>query len=219
MNIIENITMSLSNSTISMTVIASVLIMTLVLSMYEFIIYRYISHRSIYNRSFNISLVLLPFFISMIILCLQSNAVITLGTIGALAIIRFRTSVKDPVDMVYLLWSVFIGIVCGCELYGIGIVTCIFVTMVLLCLDHINLGKKPYVLILHSNEEIEKTLNKLLLEKKVNFKIKTRNYTSTGYDYVIEFTYKNIEELNNELSSNKIIDKYSIIEYDADDIV
>ena len=218
-NIIENITNSFSSNSITTSVIVAVLIMTLVLSVYEFIVYRFISHRSFYNKSFNISVAVLPFFISMIILCLQSNIVITLGTIGALAIIRFRTAVKDPVDMVYLLWSVFVGIVCGCQLYVVGVITSIFVTILLIILDHVNFGRKPYVLILHSREDFESELEKILNEKKVNYKIKSRNYTSKGYDYVIEFLYKEIKELNKILSKNKAIDKYSMIEYDADDIV
>ncbi|MBR1936243.1 MAG: DUF4956 domain-containing protein [Bacilli bacterium] len=218
-NIIENITNSFTSNAITMSVIVAVLIMTLILSVYEFIVYRFVSHRSFYNKSFNISVAILPFFISMIILCLQSNIVITLGTIGALAIIRFRTAVKDPVDMVYLLWSVFIGIVCGCQLYSVGAITSIFVTIVLIILDHLNFGRCPYVLIVHSNEELESDIEDILKDKKINYKIKSRNYTSKGYDYVIEFIYKEIKELNKILSKNKKISKYSIIEYDADDIV
>ena len=94
-------------------VILTVLLAVLLLSAYEFVVYRLISHRTFYNRSFNISIAVLPFFIATIILCLQSNLVITLGTIGALAIIRFRTAVKDPVDMIYLLWSIHTGIEIG----------------------------------------------------------------------------------------------------------
>ncbi len=120
-NILENLISTYSNESITTTTIVSMLAMVLFLAVYEFIVYRFVSHRSFYNKSFNIAVAILPFFISAIILCLQSNVVITLGTIGALAIIRFRTAVKDPVDMLYLLWSVFIGIICGGQLYEVGI--------------------------------------------------------------------------------------------------
>ena len=152
-------------------------------------------------------------------MCLQSNLVITLGTIGALAIIRFRTSVKDPVDMLYLLWSVFIGIICGCQLFEVGVLTSIVVTLVLIALEHINFGRKPYVLILHSDNDIEEELENYFKSKKAAYKFKSRNYTSKGFDYAIELTYKDIKELNQELSKNEKVSKYSIIEYDADDIV
>lgn len=218
-DVFENIINTYSNESITTVTIVSVLLMVLVLSVYEFFVYRLVSHRSFYNKSFNITITILPFFISTIILCLQSNIIITLGTIGALAIIRFRTAVKDPVDMLYLLWSVYVGIICGCQLFEVGILTSIIVTIVLIVLEHIKFGRKPFVLILHSVEDIENTLQELFTSKKISNKFKSRNYTNKGYDYAIEFTTKDIEGLKKELSLNDKISKYSIIEYDADDIV
>ena len=217
--IFENIINMYSNESITTTSIMSVLLMVLVLAVYEFLIYRFVSHRSFYNKSFNITIAILPFFISTIILCLQSNIIITLGTIGALAIIRFRTAVKDPVDMLYLLWSVYIGIICGCQLFEVGVLTSIIVTIALLFLDNIRFGRKPFVLILHSNNDIEKCLEDILKNNKVSYKFKSRNYTNNGYDYAIEFTIRDINILKDEFSRNNDIVKYSIIEYDADDIV
>ena len=217
--VFENIFNMYSNESISTVTIVSVLLMVLFLAIYEFLVYRFVSHRSFYNKSFNITIAILPFFISTIILCLQSNIIITLGTIGALAIIRFRTAVKDPVDMLYLLWSVYVGIICGCQLFEVGVLTSILVTVVLVVLDHVNFGRKPFVLILHSKEDIEIELKDSFKLNKMNYKIKSRNYTSKGYDYAVEFTTKDIEGLKSILSKNEKISKYSIIEYDADDIV
>ena len=219
MEIFENIINSYANESLTTSTILSVLIVVAVLSIYEFFVYRMVSHRSFYNKSFNITTAILPFFISTIILCLQSNLVITLGTIGALAIIRFRTSIKDPVDMLYILWSVFIGIICGCQLFEVGVLTSIVVTIMLIVLEHINFGKKSFILIVRSTKDIENDLTQFFKDKKISYRFKSRNYTSKGFDYAIELTYKNIQELNNELSKNKKINKYSIIEYDADDIV
>ena len=193
--------------------------MVLFLSAYEFVVYRFVSHRSFYNKSFNIAVAVLPFFIASIILCLQSNIVITLGTIGALAIIRFRTAVKDPVDMLYLLWSVFIGIVCGCQLFEVGVLTSIIVTIALLALENLSFGRKPLVMIAHCKKDVEEELKKMLDDKKISHRFKSRNYSSKGYDYAVEFTCQDVKELSNELSKNERISSYSIIEYDADDIV
>lgn len=219
LNIFENIIGSYSNESVSTVTIASVLLVSALLAIYEFFIYRFVSHRAFYNKSFNITIAILPFFISTIILCLQSNIVITLGTIGALAIIRFRTSIKDPVDMLYLLWSVFIGIICGCQLYEVGILTSIVVTVALIALDTINFGKKPLVVIVRSAEDVEEDLTKIFKERKISYKFKSRNYSNKGFDYAIELTCKDIKDLNVTLSKNERISKYSIIEYDADDIV
>ncbi len=219
MEIFENIINSYANESVTTNTIVSVLLMVAILAIYEFFVYRMVSHRSFYNKSFNITVAILPFFISAIILCLQSNLVITLGTIGALAIIRFRTSIKDPVDMLYLLWSVFIGIICGCQLFEVGVLTSVVVTLTLILLENINFGRKSFVLIVRSNEDVEGDLTELFKSKKISHRFKSRNYSSKGFDYAIELTYKDIHELNNELSKNERISKYSIIEYDADDIV
>ena len=217
--VFENIINNYSNSGISTSMIIAVLLMVLVLSIYEFIVYRFVSHRSFYNKSLNITVAILPFFLSTIILCLQSNAIVTLGTIGALAIIRFRTAIKDPTDMHYLLWSVFIGIMCGFKLFEVGILTSLIVTVVLFVLNNIKFGKNPYVLIVHSIEDSEKDIDKFFKSKKINFKFKSRNFTNKGYDYAIEFTSKDLEDIKKELVNNNNITKYSILEYDADDLV
>ena len=121
--------------------------------------------------------------------------------------------------MLYLLWSVYVGIICGCQLFEVGILTSIVVTLALLALEHIKFGKKPFVLIVHSDDDVENELQGLFKEEKISNRFKSRNYTSKGYDYAIELTIKDIQLLKDKLSNNKKVSKYSIIEYDADDIV
>lgn len=205
---------------IGTTTIISVLFVVLILSIYEYLIYRYVSHRSFYNKQFNILISILPFFIATIILCLQSNIVITLGTIGALAIIRFRTAVKDPIDMLYILWSVYIGIICGCQLYEVAILTTILVTIMLVVLENVRFGKAPCVVIMHVGEKCEeKEITDILSKHAKRFKIKSRNYTSKGIDYAVEILLKEPETLMKDLKESKNIEKFSIIEYDSEDVV
>lgn len=218
-SVFENIKNLYSNVSLTTTTLLSVLLMVLVLGIYEFFIYRYVSHRSFYNKSFNISIAIIPFFISTIILCLQSNIVITLGTIGALAIIRFRTAVKDPVDMLYLLWSIHIGIICGCQLYEVAILTSLIVTVVLVVFENVNFGRLPHIIIIHCKKTEELKLKEILNKHSKKYRIKSRNISSKGVDYAIEISVKNIIELVDELKKSKIVDKFSIIEYDAEDIL
>lgn len=167
-NILESIKTTYNNPALQTTAIMSVLLMVLLLSVYLFIVYRFISHRAFYNKSFNICLAVIPFFISTIVLCLQSNIVITLGTIGALAIIRFRTAIKDPVDMLYILWAIHIGITCGCQLYKVAILTSLAVTVVMLVLENVSLGRKPLVLILHCDDQQEKPVFEAIKQEAKN---------------------------------------------------
>ena len=214
--LLESIMSKYSNLEIDTNTILSVLLVTLLLSIYEYLVYRYVSKRAFYNKSFNISITIIPLFLSTIIMCLQSNIIITLGTIGALAIIRFRTAIKDPVDMLYILWSIHIGITCGCMLYEVAFTTSLVVTFVILILDRVSIGKKPYILVIHSDSDIDIYD---LLHKIGRIRVKSRNYTSTGMDYTIEITTKKINELMDALKNNKEISRFSLIEYDADDIL
>ncbi len=218
-HVFDRIISNYSNSAVSTGVILSVLLMVLGISVYELIVYRLVSRRSFYNRSFSISIVVLPFFIATIILCLQSNLVITLGTIGALAIIRYRTAVKDPIDMLYILWSIHTGIVCGCQLYEVAVLTSLFVTVILLILEHINFGRKPYILVLHSGKNTENEITAVLKENCGSYKIKSRNYTGDGIDYAVELSVKDPQILTDKIAKLEAVDRFSLIQYDAEDIL
>lgn len=218
-NTIKSIINSYYNPVLYTSVIVSVLLVVLILSVYEFIVYRLVSHRAFYNRSFHICIAILPFFIATIVLCLQSNIVITLGTIGALAILRFRTTVKDPVDMLYLLWAVHIGITCGCQLYEVAVLTAIIVTVLLIVLEHISIGRKPYVLVLHCAPENEDALLEAIGEHTKKYRIKSRNFTAKGMDIVMELSVKDPKELTESIRETKAAEKFSIIEYDSDDVL
>jgi hypothetical protein len=214
--IIENITNNYSNTILNANVIISVLLVTLVLAIYEFLVYRFVSHRSFYNKSFNISITVMPLFISTIILCLQSNVIVTLGAIGILAIIRYRTAVKDPVDMLYILWSVHTGIICGCRLYEIAVITSILVTILLIVLEHLTIGKRPYIVLIHTKEDVAENIIKKCSRK---YSVKSRNYTSNGIDYTFELSINDISKLTSELKKSKSVERFSVIEYSADDIM
>ena len=217
--ILDTFRRAFTESGIAVVTVLTVLIMTALLSLYEYAVYRNISHRAFYNRMFNICIAVMPSLIATIILCLQSNIVITLGTIGALAILRFRTAVKDPVDMLYLLWSVHIGITCGTQLYVVAILTSAAVTVLLLVFTNVQIGKKPFVAVIRSasKDQEEEILNAVKSVTKA-YRVKSRNYTKNGADYGIELSVKNPADLTAKLNTLNI-EKYSVIEYDSEDII
>ena len=82
-------------------------------ALYIFFAYRILTRRTFYSKSFNISLPALVLITAGIILTIQSSVVVSLGMVGALSIVRFRTAVKDPMDLVFLFWAISTGIICG----------------------------------------------------------------------------------------------------------
>lgn len=218
--ILNHIGNSFQNQEVTTSMLLSVLLIVGLLALYEFIVYQVVLHRSLYNKAFNISIAVLPFFISTIIMCLQSNLVITLGTIGALAIIRFRTAVKDPVDLIFILWAIHIGITCGCQLYEMAIVTSLVATVVLVILNHLNKNMKSHILVVHCKSvENESLLTGLLENYTKRYRVKSRNHTEKGMDYVFEITTKEAAVLAGEMEKAKEIERFSLMEYDSDDIL
>ena len=203
-----------SNNSISLdiNVILSVLFFTLILSLYEFVIYRYISKRTVYNKELNISIITLPFFISTIILALQSNLVITLGTIGALAIIRYRTAIKDPINMTYILWAVHTGIVCGCQLYELGLITSLFASIVICVLEKIKSKDNQSILCIKSSSNIEEDIIKVLKDNVKNFDIKTRSFANNNFDYVVFIRIFEPSTIIDKLTSLKDCVQVSLME-------
>ena len=201
--------------------ILSMLLMVTVMALYEFVVYRLVSHKSMYNKSFHISIMVIPFFIGAIVMALQSNLVITLGTIGALAIIRYRTAVKDPVDMMYILWSIFVGISCGCQLYELCILTSLVVTIVLLLINLLSgrFFRNPYVLVINAKEDKETELTDIIKKVSKSYRLKSRNFTSNGVDYVYELDSKTPNEVTNSIKSLDYVKQFSLIEYDTDDVM
>lgn len=218
--IINNISNSFKNQEITTSMLVAVLVVVGVLALYEFIVYQVVLHRSLYNKAFNISIAVLPFFISTIILCLQSNLVITLGTIGALAIIRFRTAVKDPVDLIFILWAIHIGITCGCQLYEMAIVTSLIATVVLVILNLINVGMRSHILVVHcKSAENESAVINLLERHTKKYRVKSRNHTEKGMDFVFEIVTKEAGMLAEEMEKSEGVERFSLMEYDSDDIL
>lgn len=218
---LESLFSTLGRDVAPLATIIAVLLVVLVMSTYVFLVYRFVTHRSIYNRQFHMAILVIPFFIAMIVMALQSNIVITLGTIGALAIIRFRTAIKDTTDMVYLLWSVFIGITCGCQLYESCILTSLLVTAILVVLNLFGekLLKNPFIMVINATEDIEDELDSVIKNNVKIYRLKSRNYTATGVDYVYELSLKQPHKLANEIHELNKVSKFSLLEYDSNDII
>lgn len=218
--VIHHITESFQNQEITTSMLLSVLLVAGILALYEYIVYQIILRRSLYNKAFNISIAVLPFFISAIILCLQSNLVITLGTIGALAIIRFRTAVKDPVDLIFILWSIHIGITCGCQLYEIAVVTSLIATVALVILTRINAGRRSHILVAHCKSAAnESEIIELLKKYTKRYRVKSRNHTEKGMDFVFEIIAKEAGLLAADMEKESGIERFSLMEYDTDDVL
>ena len=183
-----------------------------------FYVYRKTFQGVLYQRSFNVSLVAITMIITLIIMTISGNLVLSLGMVGALSIVRFRTPIKDPVDLVFIFWAITVGIANGVSYFSISIIGSIVMTIVLLFMTRRPEEEQPYLLVLHipiskdSNEVIEitkKAVDKFMLKSKTI----TPQYEEITAEIRLKFDNTNFL---NELQSSSKVEKATIITYSGD---
>lgn len=206
-----------ASTDLSTTTIVVTLIITALIAIYIFAVYRLMSRNTFYSKGFNISLVALAVITASIILTIQSSVVISLGMVGALSIVRFRTAVKEPQDLVFLFWSISTGIICGAGLFEVAVITAILVTVVLMVLELIP-GRTESVLLIVNAEscDVEEALMKTVGGHAKKSRVKSRNINAQGCDMIIELRVKDGGSLVKEVSTLKGVRNVSLLSHDGE---
>ena len=190
---------------------------TCILACYVFLIYRLVTRKSFYSKGFNVSLAAMSVITAAIILAMQSNLVISLGMVGALSIVRFRTAIKDPMDLVFMFWSISIGIICGAGLYEVALVTSVAVTVFILVLDMIPVSKAPMMLVINSSQmDGEQQILDIVGKYSKSYKVKSRNLSKGRLDLVIELKVKEESALVSEVAALDGMLSASMISHDGE---
>jgi len=117
---------------------------------YIFLVYRYTTRKTFYDKSTSISIALSSVVVCAIILAIQSSLVVSLGMVGALSIVRFRTAIKNPLDLVFMFWSIAVGIICGVGLHMIAVVLTFAMTGGILIFCMVPVAKAPMLLVVNA---------------------------------------------------------------------
>ena len=206
-----------SYADLSTTKIMTTLLITFAIAVYIFFVYKLVTKSAFYFRSFNVSMAIISVVTAGIILAMQSSIVISLGMVGALSIVRFRTAIKDPMDLLFLFWSIGTGIICGTGLYKIAIILAVLVTVGILVLEMLPVRISPYLLIINADsKEVEDDITGLIKELKGTYKMKSKNLTQSGMDLILEVRTKNDKELVNRVSELKGITCVSLLAHDGE---
>ena len=192
------------------------LLFSTLLSLYIYIAYRTTSKESFYSKSFNIALPVISILTTAIVVAMQANLVVSLGMVGALSIVRFRTALKDPMDLAFVFWAITSGIITGTEIYGLAILTALIVTVAMFVLDQINLKEAPRLLGVNGqNVEYEQDLQGVLEKNKIHYKIKSRNVKRDHLDLIYEIQTSQGGSLVKEISSLHSVVNVSILDHDG----
>ena len=176
--------------------IAATLIVTALLALYIFAIYRLVTRKVFYSKNFNISLAVMSLITAAIILAMQSNLVISLGMVGALSIVRFRTAVKDPLDTAYMFWALTMGILLGAGLYLIALIVVLCISVLMIVLSFAKLSStNAYLLVVHYDEFCEGAIQSELRRSVKTSKLRSKTLTRGG----AEMTYEVRIDARNEV--------------------
>ncbi len=193
------------------------MVITVLIAAYIFILYRVINRSSFYNKNFNIALPALAIITAAIILTIQSSIVISLGMVGALSIVRFRTAIKDPMDLVFLFWSISVGIVCGAGFSIIAVIASAVLTIGILLANWLPIAKAPQILLVNSSVyENEEKIMKIVRKYCSLHKVQARNLSKDHLDMAIEVRVKEEAKLVTELMDLEHIVSASLIAHDGE---
>lgn len=155
-----------------------------------YIIYRITFGGVIFVKSFGTSLVMLAMVTSMIILPISTNLILSLGMVGALSIVRFRTAVKEPTDTIYMFWAIAVGITLGARLYIVAGIASLLIGLFLVIWNLVRTKKNlPYILVIRFEEHCKKEVQDIL-RRLPQGKLKSKIVSSGLIELTIEMTIK-----------------------------
>ena len=194
LDLIKNSVLERFDGTLSVWQVVLGLLFSITAGIFILYIYRRTMRRVAVGRSFMLSLLLICAITAMMVLTITSNLALSLGMVGALSIVRFRTAVKDPADTAFLFWAVAAGITAGAGFYLLTLGGCIVVGLIcLLSAGYMDKADKPYLLVVRteSGEALE-AVEKKLAEEKVSFSLSSRvdtgSYTEGIYEVAVRKT-------------------------------
>jgi uncharacterized membrane protein YhiD involved in acid resistance len=143
------------------------------LGLFIYYIYKKSFRGVVYSHSYNITLVSMVMITCLIIMTISTNIVLSLGMVGALSIVRFRTAIKDPIDIIFMFWAIAAGIATGARVFPIAIIGSLFVGVVIFFLAKRPFKDTAYLLVVHYQEEASDMVKSQLSKIKHILKAKT----------------------------------------------
>lgn len=174
-------------SEFSLLDVSLALLLSFAVGLFIFCVYKRTFAGVIYSASFGVSILAMNLITTLIILAVTSNIVLSLGMVGALSIVRFRTAVKEPLDIAFLFWSVASGIVVGAGLLPLAVLGSVFIGIILLIFVRKKTSETPYIVVLQlENDAAEKTALELIRTQSKRHLMKAKTVTHTGVELTVE---------------------------------
>ena len=214
-NFLDNIT------SVSILDMAVALILAFGLGIFIFLVYKKTYSGVMYSSSFGTTLVALTMITTVVILAVTSNVVLSLGMVGALSIVRFRTAIKEPLDIAFLFWSIAVGIVLAAGMIPLAIIGSVIIGVILLVFVNRKSGSNPYIVVVRCDGHESEKKAKSFLDSKTDrcvVKSKTAQKGSVELNMEIRLKEDNTDFVN-ALADIEGVSSAVLVSYNGDYMV
>ncbi|MCM3703118.1 DUF4956 domain-containing protein [Paenibacillus macerans] len=217
-DIIKNSILDNFASDISISKIIITLGVSFLIGLFIYILYRRVFSGVLYSKSFNISLIGMTMVTAMVIIAVNSNLVLSLGMVGALSIVRFRTPIKDPTDLIFLFWAAAAGIVAGAGFYTLAALGSAIVGLILFLFIKSSSLETPYLLVVNcENDESEQLLHTQMGNLVKRYNVKQKTVTPGNIEMTLEVRLRDQEgKFVNRISELGGVKNAVLISYNGD---
>ncbi|MBR5495984.1 MAG: DUF4956 domain-containing protein [Oscillospiraceae bacterium] len=174
--------------------------LSFVLGLFIFVVYKKTYSGIMYSDSFAVSLIAMAMITSLVIIAVTSNVVLSLGMVGALSIVRFRTAIKEPMDIAFLFWAIAVGIVLGAGLIPLAIIGSVVIGAIILIFSTKKSRNVPYILVVNcENQDTENLANSIIYNKAKKSVLKSKTVGKTGIELTFEVRVADSTQFINEI--------------------
>jgi len=200
---------------LSFAVLMTTMVVAIGCGILIYLVYRFFYRGVIYSENFGVLIVLVTGATSFIIVTVGANLVLSLGMVGALSIVRFRTAIKEPLDIGFLFIGISAGLAAGARLYLVALIGTISLLLVYVLLSYIRVEKKNFLLILRYADSEESNVSKLT--KNLKHKLKNKTFSNGEVELTIEvYVKRNDTEFMSDFTSAEFISSAVLVEYNGD---
>lgn len=194
------------------------MLISFAIGLFIFYVYQKTFSGVMYSASFGVSIMAMTLITTLIILAVTSNIILSLGMVGALSIVRFRTAVKEPLDIAFLFWAISAGIVVGAGLIPLAVIGTIFIGIILLIFVNRKSNDTPYIIVLNlDNDNAEKNCMEMINARTKKSLIKAKTVTKNGIELTVEVRLIDMSaKLLNELIEIKGVNNACLVSYNGE---
>ena len=190
-----------ANAALTAWTVITNMFVTLIVGTFIYWVYKKTYTGVMYSRSFNVTILLTTMVTSMVMMVIGTNLALSLGMVGALSIIRFRSAIKDPKDIGFIFWGISAGLSAGTGAYVIAVIGSIIIAIILFVIQRGSLENYPYLLVVKGTEIDEEKLRTIIASGVEKYNLRMKNHTLDGMEDLI---IKEIKQMPNILVINVV---------------